>query len=221
MDKLKVLLIDDDTLFGNIVTSFLTEKGFEVLYLNSLMAVTTIISQFCPDIILLDVEVGNDDGVSAIPNIQIVSHETPIMVMSSHTEGSDIYRALKKGVINYLSKPINLELLPAYIERYARIGESVFISIGDCELNLDTRELFVKDALLKILTHREFDLLKILILHKNAVVTFEQIKETWGDMTMSDEHTIYNYIRKVRSLLSDDPNLSLKTVTTGYMLKEF
>lgn len=63
MDKIKVLLIDDDTLFGNMVTFFLIEKGFDVLYLNSLIAVEAVISQFQPSIILLDVEIGTDDGL--------------------------------------------------------------------------------------------------------------------------------------------------------------
>lgn len=124
------------------------------------------------------------------------------------------------GAINYLTKPINMEALPAYIERYVQVDKTLFIEISACKLNLETKELFIHSELIKTLTRREFELLKTLILYKNTVITMKQMKTLWRDSTITDEHTIYNYIRKIRDLLTADPNLSLNSVPGGYMLTQ-
>ena len=216
MGKTKVLLIDDDTLFGDLVTSSLCNKGYEVFYQNSLLGVADIVKRWKPDVVLLDVKIGNDDGISVIPEIRLFSTEIPIIVLSSYADTDNIYRALEKGVINYLTKPVNLEILPAFIERYVCAGKPLVVSMGTLDLNLDTRELYIDSTFVGRLTPKEFALLKLLMQHKNNVVTIEQIKEIWDNISMKDEHTIYNYVRRIRSILPAD--ISLKKVTDGYTL---
>ena len=78
MSKAKVLFIDDDVMLGNIVTMALTEEGYVVHQQNSLTGIKAVVGEFRPSIIVMDVEVGAEDGIDVMPELYAVSPEIPI-----------------------------------------------------------------------------------------------------------------------------------------------
>lgn len=118
MSKAKVLFIDDDVMLGNIVTMALTEEGYVVHQQNSLTGIKAVVGEFRPSIIVMDVEVGAEDGIDVMPELYAVSPEIPIIVISSHSESNEVVRALQNGAVAYLKKPFETEELTIYKTSY-------------------------------------------------------------------------------------------------------
>lgn len=212
MKRTKVLFIDDDTTLGNIVVTALVDEGFEVEYLMSLKAARTIIKEWKPDIMVLDVEIGADDGVDAMPGLRMEAPDTPIVFISSHIEGSEAARALNGGALGYLKKPFEIEELVAYINRHASPAAHIRVKIGLLELDAETRTLYHGEMKIKRLSKQEFALLKLLYTHQGQLVARDEIENTlWKDAVMND-HSLYNCIKKLREYLSYDENISLITI---------
>ena len=94
MGKIKVLFIDDDIALGNVVTVALDSLGYETYYQTSLVAIRSVIKELCPDILILDVEIGQKNGIEATPELRLILPDIPILFVSSHTESSFVTQAL-------------------------------------------------------------------------------------------------------------------------------
>lgn len=96
--------------------------------------------------------------------------------------------------------------------------ELYVIKIGSLELDIQTRTIYQASKELKRLSKLEFSLLKLLYSHKGEIVSYEKIEELWEDAIMN-EHSLYNYIVKLRKILAADPDISISTIGgNGYML---
>lgn len=79
MGKIKVLFIDDDIALGNVVTVALDSLGYETYYQTSLVAIRSVIKELCPDILILDVEIGQKNGIEATPELRLILPDIPIL----------------------------------------------------------------------------------------------------------------------------------------------
>lgn len=219
MDKAKVLFIDDDVMLGNIVTTALTDEGYEVHQQNSLLGVNGVISEFKPDILVLDIEIGMEDGIDKMPELHLVAPKLPIIIISSHKEEKEVVRALRNNAVAYLKKPFGVEELIAYIERYINPVASSRITIASLELDAVTRTLYQGAKELKILSKLEIALFILFYERRNEVVTPDEISKLWEGAVV-DNHSLYNLIAKLRKLLSVDPDIMIDTVgRNGYIFK--
>ena len=109
----KVLIVDDDTLLGNILTQALKEEGYEVHYQSSTISLIPAVKEFRPNLMVLDIEIGNQDGINCMNDIQQIAPGLPILIISSHTESAEVKRALQQGAVAYLKKPFETEELCA------------------------------------------------------------------------------------------------------------
>lgn len=213
----RTLLIEDDIVLGNIMTFALQEEGYKVHFQSTLAAIKTVVKEFSPHIAILDVEIGDEDGIAHIAEIKKVIPELPVIIISSHTESAEVKRALLHEAIAYLKKPFEMEELMAYINRHALIGKPATISFGNLTLCLQSRVLSKGEESIKRLTPLEHRLLCLLLEHKGEIVTIPQLQEAWKGNAMN-EHTLYNYMGKLRKTLSVDPSLSLESAGGGYVL---
>ena len=218
MENIKVLFINSDMLFCNIITNALQAKSYDVNCQHSTTGLSEIIRAFSPDIILLDTQIGNEDGIATIPNIQLIVPNIPIIFVSLHNKSHEVQRALQQGAIIYLTRPLDTEILIAHIERHARPYPYDTIAIGSLTMNLHTRILNKGSIKIKKLSKLEFELLKMLYENRNQLVLSETLRMTGKDTSIS-EHTLYNYIRKLREILSKDNSISLTTQSNGYELQ--
>jgi DNA-binding response OmpR family regulator len=219
MEKIKALFVDDDINIGNIVTTALKEEGYEVYFLNSLMTAKPVVDELKPDILILDVEIENDDGIDAVPFFRSKMPNIPILMVSSHTESSEVVRALQNGAEAYIRKPFDIQELIAYINRYAKPSITAKISISSLQLNLQTRVLSKDEKEIKRLTKLEFALLYLFYEKLNEIVTMEEIAQVWGSAIVN-EHSLYNYIVKLRAALESDEHILLNSERgDGYCLK--
>lgn len=219
MSKGKVLFIDDDIALGNIVTAALTDEGYEVHQQNSLLGVKGIISEFKPDILILDIEIGTEDGIDKMPELHRVAPELPIIIISSHKEEKEVVRALCNKAVAYLRKSFGVEELIAYIERYIHPVAPSRMTIASLELDAVTRILSQGGKEVKKLSKLEFALLSLLYEHCNTAVSREEIYGLWENAAEVDNHSLYNLIAKLKNILSVDANVEISKDGDGYVLK--
>lgn len=219
MSKGKVLFIDDDIALGNIVTAALTDEGYEVHQQNSLRGVKGIISEFKPDILILDIEIGTEDGIDKMPELHLVAPDLPFIIISSHKEEKEVVRALRNKAVAYLRKSFGVEELIAYIERYINPVAPSRMTIASLELDANTRILSQGGKEVKKLSKLEFALLSLLYEHCNTAVSREEIYGLWENATEVDNHSLYNLIAKLKNILSVDANVEISKDGDGYVLK--
>lgn len=219
MDKIKVLFVDDDVALGNIVTMALDNSGYEVYYQSSLAAIQSVIGELKPDMIILDVEIGKENGVDVTPALKQIAPQVPILFVSSHVDSAEVVKALRAGGIAYLKKPFEIEELLAYIDRHVLVSSPNEIKIG--KLLLDTGENLLKkeNKVIKRLSSFECKLIRLFALNINRTLLRTQIEqELWGD-GFGNEQSLNNYIAKLRKYLRADASLELITLPRmGYKL---
>ena len=118
MEKTKVLFVDDDIALGQVVILALRALGYAAEYCTTLVGIQGVVQEMQPDIMVLDVEIGEKNGIDAVAELKLTAPDTPILFVSSHIAGSEVARALDAGGIAYLRKPFEMEELVAYIRRH-------------------------------------------------------------------------------------------------------
>lgn len=221
MGKIKILFVDDDVLFGNMVVQVLKENGFEVHYQNSLLSVLHVISEMNPDLIILDVMVGDDNSLEHINDIKLAANDIPIIFVSSYTELEYEELATSNGAVVYLEKPFTCDKLLMWVKRYARgsdYSKSHLFMLGDYVIDTQ-RHFLAYHGVGQSLGNTEYETLRVLMLNKNMPVSREFLKNTvWQGVICSDE-SLNNVICRLRKYLAKDPRINIDTIRKkGFVL---
>ena len=223
MEKpIKVLLVDDDIDFGKVNCMGLKALGYEVHYQTSLAGIETVIEDFSPSIIVLDVEIGTESGIEKAREIIPLFSSIPVLFISSHTDISFVAESLAAGGVNYLKKPFDIRELDVYIQRFAKKESKPEKNlVGNYLLNAETNELLYDGIFIKRLTPLEKNGLFLLIEHINTPVAYDLIsRKLWGKTyTPGLDSNIHNLISKLRKILNKDEQVVISTIKgVGYML---
>lgn len=222
MKQNKVVLIDDDTNLGNLLSMALCADGYKVHFQNSLTGIKDIIGEFKPSILVLDVEIGEEDGILHAKDILQTYPFLPILFISSHTDIENVVRGVRTGGVGYIRKPFDIQELKIYIDRFALSGESKkqVVEIGSYILDLKARKLLQENMVIKQLSPHEFSCLRILLKKRNNIVSYEKLSEKIWNKTYSEtEATMNNLISRLRKLLENDPLIRIQTIkNVGYKL---
>ena len=174
-DKQKVIFIEDDPNLGLIIVLALQSKGYEVCYANTLSGIQDMIEKDCPNILLLDLEVGNQNALDYLPFIRSKHPSLPVLIASSHNEGEEITRCYEAGANHYTKKPYDIQEIDFLIQRFCKKGSPISnsISIGDYQLELSTHKLFYKYFLiLHIVFYFDKIMLILFFLYKSFQVIY-------------------------------------------------
>ncbi len=196
-DQQSILLIEDDAQIPRVLRHPLSAAGFELHLADNVDTGLAAIAETKPDIVLLDLSLGDQDGKTVIRSAREWS-DVPIIVLSARDAETEKVAALDEGADDYVNKPFGIsELLArirAALRRSAnrRSGQSM-LSIGDLTMNFVDRRVSWRDAPIA-LTPREYDALRLLAQHAGQVVTHRQIMEgAWRQ----DEPRDYQHVRVV------------------------
>lgn len=226
MKKLKILFVDDDINLGGFVSNVLeTDYNYRVHFQNTLIGINIIIQTLEPDIIILDVEIGEENGIDKAKDIVAKHPLIPIIFVSSHTEDDFITRGINTGGNAYLPKPLSIPVLVSYIQRFTtntqQQQQQQVIEISHYQLNLITNKFSYKRQLVKKLSPFEKNTLELLMQHPNKVVTKEQFAEKlWGhSLETQNIASLNNTLSKLRDLFKNDSSLKINTLRgIGYIL---
>ncbi|MFI3315470.1 MAG: response regulator transcription factor [Rikenellaceae bacterium] len=218
--KKRIMLVDDDRVFGSALVFGLEVEGYEVHYLLSANNIIEEIDRVKPNLLVLDVEIDNINGIEIAPVIKLINKELPIIFVSSHGDVEHVTDAINGGGAHYLRKPFEIEELLVYIDRY--IGNpNIFMEFGNCKLEIDTHRLYVNNCKVpEQLSYTECKLLSLLILDINKAVTHERVQAAmYGDASSSNDRSINNTITRIRKYISSDSSLEIKNIRNiGYMM---
>lgn len=206
MNKLKILVVEDDTPIRNLIST--TLKAHDYKYITAKDGENAIIqaSTHNPDIILLDLGLPDTDGVEIIKKIRTWSN-VPIIVISARNEDSDKINALDNGADDYLTKPFSVEELLARIRVTARrlamlqsnsgTNDSVFIN-GKLKIDYAAGCVFIDDKELH-LTPIEYKLLCLMSQNLGKVLTHTFItQKVWGSSWDNDVASLRVFMATLR-----------------------
>lgn len=230
---IKLLLVEDDPTLSYIIQSGLQDiiGGYEVITAANGAEGLQAWQEHHPDVIISDIDMPVMNGFQMVERIRETDGDTPIVFASALTSPKDVREGYKIGVNNYIKKPFVPDELDAHIHGLLKMkegtktrNESGFHKIGSYTLDAEHATLRNDDTnTKKILTVREAQILQLLAENKNETVKREAILSRFWN-TEDDyfaSRTLDVFVAKLRKLLEDDPQVSIKTIRgVGLMLEE-
>ena len=223
--ELRILVVDDEPAIRRFLRASLSAQGYQVIEAQSAQSARELFRRNTPDVVVLDLGLPDGDGLDIIKELRDGGSAAPIIVLSSRTDEAGKVRALDLGADDYVTKPFGVEELLARLRaalrhRLQQQGEKPVFKSGDLMVDLVRRIVNVRGTDVK-LSPREYDLLRLLVMHAGKVLTHRFIlHEVWG--TETDVQYLRIYIRALRQKLEADPDRPQMIVTeqgVGYRLR--
>lgn len=223
--NIKILLVEDDLNFGNILRSYLELNDFKVeLRIDGKQAWATFMREKF-DICILDVMMPEMDGFSLAREIRTVNQKIPIIFLTAKSLREDMIEGFQAGGDDYITKPFDSEVLLYRIRAILRRGNNEnnvrndHFQIGRYQFNSRLRILKINETEYK-LTPKESELLKMLCLAKDdLLLRKEALLKIWGDDNYFTTRSMDVFIAKLRKYLKDDPEIEILSVHgNGYQL---
>jgi two-component system OmpR family response regulator len=220
MEKIKILLVEDDPNLGNLLKEYLEDKGF-----SAILAVDGKqgYDQFSKDkfsICILDVMMPVKDGYTLAKEIRAIDSNIPIVFLTAKSMKEDAIEGFTVGADDYITKPFSMEELLLRIKAILRRSENKSSKTTDqTEFKIGKytfdykRQILEKDGIQQKLTTKEAELLKLLCINENEVLDRNfALKTVWNDDNYFTGRSMDVYIAKLRKYLKDDPSIELVNV---------
>ena len=213
----RVLIADDDPGVAGMLRRVLANEGFQVETAANAAEVLARLDERVPDVVLLDVVLGDDDGYEVLAAIR-AGYEVPVIMVTGRGDEPDRVLGLRMGADDYVVKPFS------YPELVARIGSvmrrtsarpgSAERSFGRLRIDPVAREVHLSGALVET-TAKEFDLLAFLSARPRQVFTRDELLEqVWSSSSAwQDPATVTEHVRRLRLKIEEDPENPAVIVT--------
>ncbi len=223
---IRVLVIDDEPQIRRFLRTSLSAHGYHVIEAACGKEAIVKMTTERPDIVILDLGLPDMDGLDIIRRVREWS-TIPVIVLSVRGREDEKIAVLDGGADDYVTKPFNMGELLARIRAalrrrlQAEVEEPVFRSAG-LTVDLVRRVVLVDDGEVK-LTPKEYDLLRVLVIHAGKVVTHQHLlREVWGPASVYETHYLRVYIGQLRQKIEPDPAQPRYILTepgVGYRLR--
>ncbi len=222
----KVLIAEDDRAVRLSLQRALKFEGYEVSVAHDGAEALEAVATDTPDVIVLDVMMPHIDGLTVCRRLRSKGSTTPILMLTARQEVSDRVAGLDAGADDYLAKPYALEELLARLRALLRRADpeepSDELIYGDLVLNPSTRQVTRGDTRIE-LTKTEFDLLELMMLNAEIVLTRDVIYDRiWGFDFATSSNSLDVYIGYLRRKTEEGgASRLIHTVRgVGYALRE-
>jgi DNA-binding response OmpR family regulator len=201
----KVLIIEDDEVIAQGMSTHLSSAGFDPLWVNKGESGLARLRYEQPDVCVLDLMLPGVDGWKLIETARAEGIGTPIVVVSARGTEHDRVHALEIGADDYLVKPFSMKELVARVRAAARRGtrpqeeqRGTPIEIEELRIDPLSVQAYVKGKSAD-LTPTEFRLLYALALEGGRVMTRDELlQKIWGRRQTHRDRTVDVFVRKVR-----------------------
>ncbi|NLJ95774.1 MAG: response regulator transcription factor [Clostridiales bacterium] len=206
MEKLKILVVDDENRMRKLVKDFLVRNNYEVLEAeNGEQAVDIFFENKGIALIILDIMMPKMDGWQVCKEIRQYS-DVPIIMLTARGDEKDELLGFELGVDEYISKPFSPKILVARVEAVLRRtsgGDDEVISIGGIVLDKAAHEVKIDDNIID-LSFKEFELLTYFVKNKGVALSREKIlNNVWNYDYFGDARTIDTHVKKLRNKMGD------------------
>jgi two-component system KDP operon response regulator KdpE len=205
---ISLLVVDDEPSVRRLLRTTLAGHGYRILEAASGQAALDMLARERPDAVLLDLGLPDVDGLEVIRRLRDSGVGVPIIVLSSRNGEAEKVAALDLGADDYVTKPFGMAELVARIRAALRrrtSGQGAEPVFRSGELAVDLTHGFVHVAGREVrLTNKEWDILRLLVMHAGTVLTHRAIMQgIWG--AKGDVQYLRIYVRSLRRKLEPDP----------------
>ena len=223
MEKLKILVVDDESRMRKLVSDFLIRRDFDVLEAeNGEQALEIFYQEKELALVILDVMMPGMDGFQVCREIRKTS-KLPVIMLTARGSEQDELQGFELGVDEYISKPFSPKILVARVEallrRSGQIDKTEIVSCGGIVMDKGAHRVLIDGEEIE-LSYKEFELLNYFIENRGLALSREKIlNNVWNYDYFGDARTIDTHVKKLRSKLGEKGDL-IKTVWgIGYKLE--
>jgi DNA-binding response OmpR family regulator len=215
--KIKVLLCEDDSNLGALLTDYLNIKGYETDLAVDGMEGGKMFKRNNYDFLILDVMMPVKDGITLAKEIRQEDKRTPILFLTAKSMKEDTLEGFQAGADDYMTKPFTMDELLARMNAILRrsnalpseASEEGELKIGKYQFDYQKQKVLLNGEETK-LTTKENELLYLLVKNKNGLMERSYaLKTIWGDDNYFNGRSMDVYIAKIRKLLKEDPSIEI------------
>ena len=216
-----IVVVEDDSSIREMLRYYFQSTGNEVrTYENGEEFFAAEQGRSAPSIYLLDIMLPGMDGLEILRRLRasLTTADVPVIMLTARTAEMDRVAGLESGADDYVVKPFGLMELQARIKAVLRRTqrESPVLRCGDLEINTTARTVLRAGVPVE-LTYKEFELLRLLAVHRGAVLSRDEILRTVWDYDFTGEtRTVDMHVKALRQKLGDDVIATVRGV--GYKL---
>jgi two-component system KDP operon response regulator KdpE len=206
----RILLVDDEPSIQRSVAQLLRSRGYEVDVAGTGADALKHVTQYRPDLIVLDLGLPDISGVEVCQSIRVESETVPIVVLSAARTEADKVNALEMGADDYVTKPFGPDELVARVKvalRRVRLAAAPprHQVVGDLAIDHERHQV-VRDGETIRLTPMEFRLLAFFARNAGRVLTHRAIlRAVWGPQAVDEREHLWVLVRQLRKKIEPDP----------------
>lgn len=229
MQSSKILIVEDEKIINNFITSILKAKDYKTISTPSGKEAVILAASHNPDLILLDLALPDMDGKEVLENIRSWT-DLPVIVISARQNEQEKVDAFDAGANDYVTKPFGTNELLARIKSTLRTHERLKyspkpqkeFSVGDFNISYDKHQVKVAGKRVH-LTPVEFKIIKLLAQNAGKIITHDHmIKEIWGwEFTPDNSQVLRVNLANIRRKVEEnpaDPKYILTEIGVGYYM---
>lgn len=217
-----IFILEDDDNIRKLIKYSLTSQNFEVQDFSLPSEFWSVLENKTPSLILLDIMLPEEDGISILKKLRSNSKTSfiPVIMLTAKDSEYDVVNGLDSGADDYITKPFGMMALvsriKAVLRRYEKNDSKKILEVDGIKIDENQHTVFAGDQQI-FLTVKEFDLLVLLIKNRGNVLTREQLLEhIWEISTDVESRTVDVHIRTLRAKLGAYEN-NIETIRgVGY-----
>ena len=215
MEKIKILVVDDESRMRKLIKDFLEREGYAILEAgDGMQALDVFYGNKDVSLIILDVMMPRMDGFEVCREVRR-SSTVPIVMLTARSEERDELKGFELGVDEYISKPFSPKILVARVnallKRVKGVGADSVIDAGGIAVDKAAHIVKVDGEQIE-LSVKEFELLVYFLENQKMALTREKIlNHVWDYDYFGDARTIDTHVKKLRSKLGEKGNY-IKTI---------
>lgn len=222
----RILLAEDDTNLGTLLSNYLDAKDYKTTLFTSGKSALDSFSEGLFDLCILDIMMPELDGLTLAFEIRRIDPAIPIIFLTAKNQEEDIIEGFKSGGDDYITKPFSMEELLYRIEAIFRrtlnstpVKNEEFFRIGEYSFDSMRQLLIYRDQTIS-LTTKESELLELLCRNKNQILERNfALKSIWIDDNYFNARSMDVYITRLRKYLKKDISVRILNIHgKGYRL---
>ncbi len=219
MEKLKILVVDDEERMRRLISDSLKARDFLVCEAaDGEQAIDVFFSSKDISLVILDVMMPKVDGWNVLKSIREHSR-VPVIMLTARSEETDELRGFEYGADEYISKPFSPKILVARVEAILRrsgMNQDEVLHVGGIDIDKSAHSVSVNGENI-VLSFKEYELLLFFVENKGIALSREKIlNNVWNYDYFGDARTIDTHVKKLRAKLGDKGGY-IKTVwAMGY-----
>ena len=211
-NRFKILIIEDESNIRTFVRTMLEAEDYQVLCAPDCASGVSMFTSHCPDLVILDLGLPDQDGVNFIPFARQYS-QAPILVLSARTNDDDKVTALDLGANDYITKPFSAAEFLArvrsalrnrrYDDQDGNLGDT--FDVSDLHIDFSRRQITLSGREIR-LTQTEYNIVTVLAHHAGRVMTYAAIiRAVWGATDDSSIKKLQVNMANIRKKLGERP----------------